>query len=340
MEPQRACRQTYPLILGRDRTVMNEDAFASGALGRYRTYDPPPQDFDPLTARPHALRKHGLPPRPDLRSEPKLERMWRHAVSLSPNYIKAELAIDSLMSARDPLLRAAKDNEFGPSNWGGVFVQTNGAKFVYAEWVVPAVANFDPALFSDVIAGFWVGIDGIAFEVGGNQLLQAGIRVDVNPLGGSWPPVLQPVRWRVWTEWWSQEFADDPRAGAVYVSNFPVSAGDTVSFLVCAEQPDFGYVWISNFSTGQHTSVGIDALPQIASVGGTVEWIVEAPSGSPDLPLFSPVTFNSCVGGSLGGQLHNVWHGNVVDIDGSNGKLTKTSITSDTSVVVEWEGWS
>ena len=118
-------------------------------------------------------------------------------------------------------------------------------------------------------------------------------------LGGSWPPVLQPVRWRVWTEWWSQEFADDPRAGAVCVSNFPVSAGRRgVASSVCAEQPDFGYVWISNFSTGQHTSVGIDALPQIASgSGGTVEWIVEAPSGSPDLPLFSPVTFNSCVGG-------------------------------------------
>jgi hypothetical protein len=274
--------------------------------------------------------------------EPKLDRMWAHVVSRSPNYTKAELAVDSVMSARDPLLRTVKGNEFGPSGWGGVFVQTEGAKFVYAEWVVPEVAPFDPALFSDVTAGFWVGIDGIAFEVGGNQLLQAGIKVDVNPLDDSWPPHLNPhpVRWQVWTEWWSEEFAGTPAAGAVIVSNFSLTTGDTVSFLVSAEQSDLGYVLITNFSTGQQTSVGIDALPQIASVGGTVEWIVEAPAGSPDLVLFSPVTFNSCVGGSLGGQLHDVWHGNVLDIDGSNGKLTKTSITSDTSVVVEWKDWS
>jgi hypothetical protein len=112
-----------------------------------------------------------------------------------------------------------------------------------------------------------------------------------------------------------------------------------MSFLVCAEQPDFGYAWISNFSTGQSTSFGIPAPPQIASLGTTVEWIVESPN-SRDLPRFSPVTFNSCVGGSLDTHLVDVEHGNVVDIDGSNGKLTDSSTPSDTSVVVEWEDWS
>ncbi len=54
-------------------------------------------------------------------------------VSRSPNYMKAELAIDSVMSARDPLLRTRMGDEFGPSGWGGVFVQDQGAKFVYAD---------------------------------------------------------------------------------------------------------------------------------------------------------------------------------------------------------------
>jgi hypothetical protein len=112
---------------------MSEDSVASGALDRYRTYDPPPKDFDPLAAAPAALRKHGLPPRPDPRSLPKLDEMWRHVVSRSPNYMKAELAIDSVMSARDPLLRTRMGDEFGPSGWGGVFVQDQGAKFVYAD---------------------------------------------------------------------------------------------------------------------------------------------------------------------------------------------------------------
>jgi hypothetical protein len=208
--------------------------------------------------------------------------------------------------------------------------------------VVPDVDTWNPQWFDIISAGFWVGIDGIAFEPGGNQLLQVGIAVDVRPRWERYvPPFLVPpsLRWRAWTEWWSQEFADTDAANAVYVSNFQVRAGDTMSFLVCAEQPDFGYAWISNFSTGQSTSFGIPAPPQIASLGTTVEWIVESPN-SRDLPRFSPVTFNSCVGGSLDTHLVDVEHGNVVDIDGSNGKLTDSSTPSDTSVVVEWEDWS
>jgi hypothetical protein len=111
--------------------------------------------------------------------------------------------------------------------------------------VVPDVDTWNPQWFDIISAGFWVGIDGIAFESGGNQLLQAGIAVDVRPRWERYVPpflVRPPLRWRAWTEWWSQEFADTDAANAVYVSNFQVRSGDTMSFLVCAEQPDFGYV--------------------------------------------------------------------------------------------------
>ncbi len=180
------------------------------------------------------------------------------------------------------------------------------------------------------------------FEPGWATLLQAGIAVDVRPsIERFYPPFWVPprLRWRAWTEWWSEEFAGTDAAAAVEVSNFPVRPGDTMSFLVYAEQPDFGYAWISNFSTGQSTSVSIPAQPQIASLGTTMEWIVESVGGR-DLPRFSPVTFNSCVGGSFGSHLKDVEQGFVVDIDGSNGKLTSSSTPSDASVMVEWVDWS
>lgn len=97
---------------------MSEDSVASGALERYRTYDAPPKDFDLLAATPFELRKHGLPPRPDPRLQPKLDEIWRHVVSRSPNYIKAELAIDSVMSGRDPLLRTGMGNALAGGHRG------------------------------------------------------------------------------------------------------------------------------------------------------------------------------------------------------------------------------
>jgi hypothetical protein len=317
---------------------MSDDAPASGVLRRYRTYDSPPRDFDLRTATARALREHGVPPRPDPRLQPALDRIWKQAAARDLTYVKAELAVDSASSSRDPRLRTEAFDEDGQSNWAGVYVSVTGARFVFAEWVVPDVPDVDPALFRPITAGFWVGIDGVVVLPGGTQLLQAGIRVDVTP---HWPFLGGGVRWQAFTEWWSLKYAETPQAGAATVDNFPVSSGDTVSFLIYTEQPNLGYVWISNLSTGQQTLICVPAAPQIASFGGTVEWIIEAPRSSDDLPAFSPVTFTSCVGGSaFFGSTYAGRNPIMFDIDGRDGKLTRTSIPSETSVMVEWLGWS
>ena len=321
---------------------MSDDAPAPGELARYRTFDPPPRDFDLRTATAHALRKHGFPPRPDPRSQPALDRIWQRAAARDLHDIKAQLAFDPATSNRDPRLRP--DGGGGASNWAGVYAEVNlahAARFVFAEWVVPELEDIDPAITRSISAGLWVGIDGISYEPGGLQLLQAGISVDVTS-HLPWPfPAGGAVRWSAWTEWWSAAYADTPQAGAATVENFPVSAGDTVSFLVYTDDPTLGFVWVSNLTTGLATRVAVPGLPGIASKGGTVEWIVEAPKTSPLLPKFSPVTFTLCAGGlGISGHGVNVTHGFVVDIDGTNGKLTKTSKTSEDSVTVEWLGWS
>ncbi len=321
---------------------MSGDVLESNALDLYRTYDPPPKEFDLRTATPHALRRHGFPRRPNPETEPQLDRIWKHAFARTPNYVKAELAIDPVMSARDPLRR--RGPEFSPSGWGGAVIEVptlgygdgKPATMVFAQWVVPEVVPFDPAIFSDLTVGFWVGIDG--FAAVGEQVLQAGIAATVTPafwgLDGWWGEPYAYVNWWAWTEWYTDKYKDP----AVQVSNFPVATGNTVFFLVCAPQPDFGYVSMLNVSTGRHTSLGINARPGITSEGASVEWIVEGVSA--DLPAFYPVTFSGCAGGTVNHLFDLQPHGFPTEIEGSDTPLTQAWIASETSAVVEWTGWS
>jgi hypothetical protein len=63
-------------------------------------YDAPPADFDPTRAAARALRKYGIPPRPDAEKEPHLRRIWDRAFASKPTFIKAEVAVDHTMSKR------------------------------------------------------------------------------------------------------------------------------------------------------------------------------------------------------------------------------------------------
>lgn len=143
------------------------------------------------------------------------------------------------------------------------------------------------------------------------------------------------VEWWAWTEWWSTRYNDS----AVVVTNFPISAGDTVSVLICAPRPNYGSVWMQNLTTGQATSVGIDARPGITSAGSSAEWVVEGISA--ELPVFLPaITFSGCTASTQHDSFNLQPHGLPTDINGTNGPLTKTSIASPTTVVIEWEGWT
>jgi hypothetical protein len=315
--------------------MTHADIKQTDVLKLMRTYDPPPEGFDPHTAPQELLRQHGLPRRPDPETEPELTRLFKRAFIRPAKYVKAELEIDPGMSRRDPLGGQLPD--FGPSGWGGVVVVTSSlgyspaepANNVFAEWVVPYIFPFDPAPSEPIFVGLWVGLDGNTNK----QVLQAGITATIMPeyWGDPYPA---NVLWRAWTEWWTAEYQDPP----VVVTNFPVATGNTVSFLVCAPQPDHGFVAMQNLSTGQVTSVGVNARPGITLAGQSAEWIVEG-SGA-DLPNFFPVTFTDCTGGT---QHHsfNLTAGGIGNIRGSaGGPLTQTYIASPTEAVVVWNGWA
>ena len=297
-------------------------------LQRIRTYPSPPADFDPHTAADHALRRHGLPRRPDPDREPHLARHWQHGFSEPITFVEAELAIETRLAAGRARHRAG--SRFAPQGWSGIIrVQEPGtdyaqpSTFVSARWVVPDVLELDPAGMTDLTVGFWVGLDGE--ETG--ELLQAGVAAIVEP-GYLW----SDVEWFAWTEWFTGEF-EDP---AVRVTNFPVAAGDTVAFTVCAPQPDFGFIAMANLTRHHASSIGIPARPGIMSGGKTAEWIVEGISA--DLPAFEPITFTDCVGGSDGEVFSVLPGGRPVNMVGDHdfNPLTQSFATSESSVMVKW----
>jgi hypothetical protein len=305
----------------------------SDVLSLMHVFEPPPDGFQPHTADEAVLRRHGFPRRPDPQREPRLAQLWHRAMSWPTQFTRAELAIDPVMSQRDPLRRSAAANghgDFQPGGWGGVVVETASlgfspaepAKTVFAQWAVPGIwPASDPS--GPITAGFWVGLDGFT----NGQVLQAGIAVTVQPDA--------TVNWWAWTEWYTTQYQDP----AVAVTNFPIAVGDTVSFLVCAPQPDHGFVAMQNLTSGQATSVGIDARPGITSAGASAEWIVEGISA--DLPVFLPsVTFGSCSAGTQDNSFDLSPDGITTNVSGSNGALTQTSIASPTTAVVEWTGWT
>jgi hypothetical protein len=72
-------------------------------------------------------------------------------------------------------------------------------------------------------------------------------------------------------------------------------------------RPDYGLASIVNIETGYTTTVGIQAPPNVKSLGAMAEWIVEVPvtePPSPYLPYFTPVIFTGCTGESSDELFH------------------------------------
>jgi hypothetical protein len=243
------------------------------------------------------------------------------------------------MGARDPLITAAG----GGNSWAGIVRRikdpsfTQPATMVFAQWQVPYVPPIHPAGGQDTVA-FWVGLDGYAPDspIG---LLQAGVAAKVidspwwyGPFGGT------RVEYWAWTEWYSHLHKGEPENDPHKVETVPVAPGDTIFVVVCAPEPDFGFISMLNISRGIGSSVGVNALPGVTWEGGSAEWIVEVPDTSPHMPIFSPVTFTNCTAGSQH-EIFDLSHGLPVEISLPGAPtgpfLTQSTIASPTVGLVE-----
>jgi Peptidase A4 family len=294
------------------------------ALKHITTYDPPPKGFDPNVAADRLLRKHGIPRRPHAEREPLLRSIWDAAFASKPSFIKAEIKIDQVMAKRKrPILNKRTEiADFSPSGWAGGVVLVSTLNYnppepvntVYGEWFIPNVTPVPNEPPGGQTIGFWVGIDGY----NNGQVLQAGMAATVT--GNN-------VAYWVWTEWFSLP--------PIQVVNFPIKAGDYLTVLVCAPQPNHGFCSMLNKTTNQATSIGITPPSGVTSIGATAEWIVEGIS--PVLPVFSTVVFQNCSAGTKD-HAFNATGGVITEItsttDGTN--LTSAAVLSNDKVVVKW----
>lgn len=306
-------------------------ALAADRLSRMQTFELPPAGFDPRTAPARLLRQHGFPRRPDPAKEPALARLWQRVFARVPDLrmVKAELAVDPIMSAHDP--RRNLNADFSPSGWGSIIVPTASLGFspyqpantVFAEWTVPTIFPVAGDVGTPLTVGFWVGLDGSDADF--YELLQAGTAATIT--GNS-------VSYWAWTEWFTSKY----KTPAAQVTNFAIEAGDLVSFLVCAPEPGQGFVSMMNYRTQQATSVGVPApRSDITSVGSRAIWAVEGISA--DLPDFSPMVFSDVTAGTQSHAFNLLPDGTTTSITGSGGNpLAQAFIASPTTGLVLWEG--
>jgi hypothetical protein len=284
-----------------------------------RTFELPPDGFDPMTASADKLRRYGLPRRPDPDSEPHLARLYARTFSRPHKFIKPKLVVDSRLDAINAKRKGRAD--FSSGDWGGAVVTTPASdppNMVFARFQVPTVINIDPETPQPLIVGFWVGIGGY----GNNSLLQAGIAATLTPLPGPFPIPFGSVSYWAWTEWFPNGYV---------VDNLKISPGDAVSVLVCAPQPDHGFVSMENLTTGQIVSVGVDPPAGLTANGPSAEWIIE--SLSVDTPDFISWTCTNCAAGSHDSSLTLTGATTLNMADNE----VRTTVTSPSSVTVDWE---
>lgn len=293
-------------------------------LRHFTAYDPPPPGFDPLRASHHLLRKHGYPHRPDPHKEPRLYKLWSETLARPLKIIKAELQVDRSIVHRHPL-RTPQASYGLSGQWAGAQVNTSSlgypptelANTVYGQWVVPTVTPPNPD--TGFALGIWVGIGGDQNN-GSSQVVQAG--TDARSSGNG-------VVYRAWTQWF-------PVSGsAATVSNFPVTPGDRVGFLVLTPQPNHAFISMLNYNTNVATSVGI--TPQGANNdGSSAEWVIEGNGNL--LADFYSVLLGQCIAGTKDHDfnLSSAFVDSIVSSDGVTDLATAYIITPS-AVVVAWD---
>lgn len=235
----------------------------------YGTQAPiPPANFDPVAASDDQLTFFGFPPRPDASKNPQEYAFWKMVVTLPVKRVQVQLRLTKIKHgpARDFFIseqRATPGTQGQTStNWSGYAINDSNNPFkeaktyIYGAWVVPfptqAVGTCNGTWD---YSSPWVGFDG-------NDVLQAGMDIDAYCSNGS-----TGQTYAAWYEWYP--------AGSVYLSNFPITAGDVVYVYVWPTSTTVGNYYIVNL-TGQIASGGsFDAPNGTTLIGNVAEWITE-----------------------------------------------------------------
>lgn len=301
---------------------------------RVRTYDAPPDDFNPITAAPSELLHHGFPTRPDAKASPELRKHWEEKMARPRQWITPvfrELEGRShgaaVKTAREPIQKEAapKIANATSNNWSGsvAFPPANRTfAWIEGQWTVP---NPHAPSFGSFHASEWVGIDGW----GSPDVLQAGTETEILDLG-----IITARQIYAWWEWFP--------SGEVAITNLPVSAGDVMYSLICATSNTTATVYITNESSGIATRFTITPPAGTVLKGNSAEWIVERPTfgGSiTNLTDYETVYFDEGVAGLAGApfQIVTLGSGTPVTMTGNgNAALSEPILETSQLMKVDW----
>jgi len=242
----------------------------------------PPAGFIPSKATDDELKLHGLPPKPDAKTDPKRYAKWSKHLSNPVTFVAPTFKI--VEKDRNPLAKNPGTIPKGATsgNWSGYVItdpSPNKYSIVEGEWIVPDpypnCTNADGTYW----AALWVGIDGWS----NGEVFQSGVDVNVTVSGGN----ITGRSTLPWYEWY-------PAYPAV-ISNFPVSPGDTIWGYVDATSTTLGYAYLYNVNARAYTSVSFSPPSGTALQGTSAEWILEDP-GMPEVmfPNFGSTAFFDC----------------------------------------------
>ena len=250
------------------------------------TFPLPPKDFDPLTASPQALERHGFPRRPDPVEMPDAAAKWIAAFRHYPRFEHITPEFQAIEHRHAPNLRTEKDTEGNvnatSSNWSGsvLFIGGNDRfSWITGSWTVPHCYP-TPGTSDTEYSSAWLGIDGD----GSPDVMQAGTETDSD--GTCY----------AWFEWFP-EFS-------IGISNFQVSPGDVVALVLCATSSTTAWMSIGNMTSAQYTNFSFSAPNGTALVGNCAEAVVERPGidgALAELPRYGEVFFDDTTAYSANG---------------------------------------
>lgn len=285
---------------------------------KIKTFEAAPENFNPFTASKTTLMRHGIAPKPDKAKDPELYATWNKVYSKNLKHIVPEFVENKTKRHRPSQHpKNLKNGTSTSTNWSGlaVFASTGDKfKWIIGNWIVP-----DPNQPTSLPTGqwyyssAWIGIDGW----GSNDVLQAGTDSDVLLQNG-----VAHKQVSAWWEWFPNY--------SVTINNFPVSSGDYMTCLICAISANTATIYLTNISTGTHTSFQITAPSGITLKGNCAEWIVEAPTvngGQSALANYGATFFDECYAFTQNSVKADAGTGTPINmVNGSNQVISQTAI--------------
>lgn len=299
--------------------------------GTIRLFTLPPKGFKPADADDRELRVFGLAPRPTW--DDKLLKRWQTKYARRLEFLRPTFRRMDYKRHRLPGEEGSKAVHGVETStiWSGAVVhapQGKQMKWVESEWTVPNACP-PPGAVSGVwySASTWIGIDGD----GSPDVLQAGCDSDVMPTSSGTTRQVNP-----WWEWFPE--------GTFWISNFPVSQGDTMSCLVCGDvgSNTSAVIFLMNDTNGAHASFAVTAPSGTTLEGNCAEWILESleiDTIVPELASYGAMYFDACNCGTTDNTSLNASNANTMNmLDSSGNVISQGAIENQTLVRCTYEG--